>query len=64
MSAEVKHIFGGPTGQREVNALAVHEAEALLEAVNAGEVIGLLSCGCTLTRCRPIGLPGAWAATA
>ena len=37
---DVKAIFGGPTGQREVNQHAVEEAEALLQAVKSGEVIG------------------------
>lgn len=37
---DVKAIFGGPTGQREVNQFAVEEAEALLDAVRAGEVVG------------------------
>lgn len=37
---EVKAIFGGPTGQREVNQMALEEAERLLEAVKAGEVVG------------------------
>lgn len=37
---EVKAIFGGPTGQREVNQHALEEAEQLLEAVRSGEVVG------------------------
>lgn len=37
---EVKSLYGGPTGQREVNQTAVEEAEALLEAVLSGEVVG------------------------
>lgn len=37
---DVKAIFGGPTGQREVNQIAVEEAEELLTALRAGEVVG------------------------
>ena len=38
---EVRSLFGGPVaGLREVNERALQEAEALLEAVRSGEVVG------------------------
>lgn len=41
----VVSLFGGPTGEPEVCQRAVEEAEKLLTAVRAGEVIGFaVSC--------------------
>lgn len=36
----VVSLYGGPTGEREVCQQAVEQAEKLLAAVKAGEVIG------------------------
>lgn len=36
----VKSLYGQPIGEREVNETAMREAEALLEAVKSGEVVG------------------------
>ena len=38
--SNVQSLFGGPTGERRVVESAVAEAEALLEAVKSGEVVG------------------------
>ncbi len=38
--SNVKSLFGGPSGEREVVQSAVDEAKALLEAVQSGEVCG------------------------
>ena len=40
----MSNVIGLPgvlTGEREVNQIALKEAEALVEAINAGEVVGV-----------------------
>lgn len=41
MTENVASLFGGPIGQREVVESAVKAAQELLEAVEAGEVVGV-----------------------
>ena len=39
--AEVKSLFGGPTGEKQVNDNVVFVIEDLLQRAKAGEIIGI-----------------------
>lgn len=41
MTDNVASLFGGPTGQREVNQFCIDALEAMLQKAKAGEVIGV-----------------------
>lgn len=59
----VVSLFGGPTGERKVNALCVEGLEELLMRARAGEIVGI-ACAALhsdgLSSCQTSGLMGGY----
>lgn len=54
----VSHIFGGPTGERDVNYRVVSLLEDLLERAHSGEIVGVSVCALSFDGCGSYWLGG------